>query len=287
MFDEYKRCRPRATSNPKDSTGSTAASWPVFDVTHFGAVGDGKTASTTAFRKASAACAAAGGCTMRVPGAGIFMTAPFNVTSNMDLVIEAGATVRGISPDVSKPHDAPRLYPIINGAPPNCPSLGGGPQYHSLVYGVDLVNVTIRGGGTIDGNANVWWQWYNFPPGYNNRNATNPASPAFDYGGRGHTLQLVRINGLVIQDITLRRSPSWTVRRFASRLACHFPLQRYRHSHIPSLTLPRPVLSALLDSSASPSAPTCSLSGSMCARATRCTAQAVRPIASSRATRTV
>ena len=90
--------------------------------------------------------------------------------------------------------------------------MGGGPQYHSLVYGVDLVNVTIRGGGTLDGNGPVWWQWYNFPPGYNNRNATNPASAALDQGGRGHTLQLVGIRGLVIQDITLRRSPSWTFR---------------------------------------------------------------------------
>lgn len=43
---------------------------------------------------------------MRVPGVGVFVTAPFNVTSHMELLIEAGATVLGIGLNASRPLDA-------------------------------------------------------------------------------------------------------------------------------------------------------------------------------------
>jgi polygalacturonase len=65
-----------------------------FLLTDFGAIGDGKTLNTDAFRKAIAACRKAGGGEVVVP-AGTFVTAPFALTDNMALVLERGATIRG------------------------------------------------------------------------------------------------------------------------------------------------------------------------------------------------
>ena len=65
-----------------------------FVITSFGAVGDGKHSNTDAFRKAIASCRENGGGQVVVP-AGTFLTGPIELTSNMALVLEKGATIRG------------------------------------------------------------------------------------------------------------------------------------------------------------------------------------------------
>jgi polygalacturonase len=65
-----------------------------FSLADFGAVGDGKTLNTDAFRKAVAACRKAGGGEVVVP-AGVFVTGPFALADNMALVLSKGATIRG------------------------------------------------------------------------------------------------------------------------------------------------------------------------------------------------
>ncbi|MBK9990819.1 MAG: hypothetical protein IPP19_08830 [Verrucomicrobia bacterium] len=56
----------------------------TFLLTDFGAVGDGKTLNTDAFKKAIAAIAQAGGGKLVVPK-GIFRTLPITLCSNLDL----------------------------------------------------------------------------------------------------------------------------------------------------------------------------------------------------------
>ncbi len=68
-----------------------------FPVSKFGAVPDGKTDCTVAFQKAIAACAAAGGGVVAV-GAGVFLTGPIHLKSNVNLRAGQGATVK-FSPD--------------------------------------------------------------------------------------------------------------------------------------------------------------------------------------------
>jgi polygalacturonase len=63
-----------------------------FDVTKFGAVADGKTTNTTAFRIAIAACAKAGGGRVVVP-AGKFYTGPIHLRSGVNLHLAEGAEI--------------------------------------------------------------------------------------------------------------------------------------------------------------------------------------------------
>src|SRR3954469_4341722 len=64
----------------------------TFNITEFGANGDGKTSNTKAFASAIEACAKAGGGTVVVPE-GTFFTGPIDLVSNMELRVEAGATI--------------------------------------------------------------------------------------------------------------------------------------------------------------------------------------------------
>ena len=64
-----------------------------FDVNRFGAAGDGVKDCTEAIRRAIDACAQAGGGHVVAP-AGVFMTGPIRLKSNVNLLLAGGATLR-------------------------------------------------------------------------------------------------------------------------------------------------------------------------------------------------
>ncbi|RWW63972.1 hypothetical protein BHE74_00028821 [Ensete ventricosum] len=73
----------------------------AFILTDFGAVGDGETLNTDAFESAVAEIAKlgdAGGGQLDVP-AGLWLTAPFNLTSHMTLFLAEGAVILGVESD--------------------------------------------------------------------------------------------------------------------------------------------------------------------------------------------
>ena len=63
-----------------------------FNVRDYGAVGDGKTLDSPAINKAIEACAAAGGGTVWIP-AGTYLSGSIRLTNNLNLHIDAGATI--------------------------------------------------------------------------------------------------------------------------------------------------------------------------------------------------
>lgn len=70
----------------------------VFNLTDFGAVGDGVTANTEAFERAVAEIgklARRGGGQLNVQP-GRWLTAPFNLTSHMTLFLDDGAVIVGV-----------------------------------------------------------------------------------------------------------------------------------------------------------------------------------------------
>ncbi len=65
----------------------------TFDIRDYGAVGDGKTKNTEAFRKAIAECAKAGGGKVLIPK-GVWLTGKIHLKSNINLHVAEGAEVR-------------------------------------------------------------------------------------------------------------------------------------------------------------------------------------------------
>ena len=112
----------------------------TFPITDFGAVGDGRTVATAAIAKAIAACAAAGGGHVVIP-AGLWLTGPIELRSNVDLHSERGALVQ-FTPD----HTA---YPMVEHG-------DRGYYAESALTGVGLRNVAVTGDGIFDGAGDTW-----------------------------------------------------------------------------------------------------------------------------------
>lgn len=115
------------------------------DVRHFGAKGDGTTKDTAALQKAIDACAgasAAAAGTVKVP-AGTYVTGPIELKSNLTFDLESGATLLG-SPD--RADFAPYTF-------------AGKQTVAPLVRTANATNVTLTGGGVIDGNGHLWWEY--------------------------------------------------------------------------------------------------------------------------------
>ncbi len=115
----------------------------TFNITDYGAVGDGHTKNTDAFAKATKACAEAGGGKVIVP-AGLWLTGPIQLKSNLNLHVEQGAVVL-FSPEFE---DYPLLRKTWEGlAAVRC---------MSPIYGENLKNIAITGHGIFDGNGQAW-----------------------------------------------------------------------------------------------------------------------------------
>lgn len=110
------------------------------DVHTYGAKGDGTTKDTAAIQKAIDACA--GGGTVKLAG-GTFVSGPIVLKSNITLDIETGATLLG-SPDRA---DFPKATFARNAT------------VQPFVSAPNADNIRITGGGTIDGNGHIWWEY--------------------------------------------------------------------------------------------------------------------------------
>jgi polygalacturonase len=112
-------------------------------ITNFSAVGDGVTDCTEAFTKAIAALAGKGGGALVVP-AGIWLTGPLKLRSNINLHLERGALVK-FSGDF-------KFYPLT------VIDMKGEKEVDSTspISGENLENIAITGSGIIDGGGDAW-----------------------------------------------------------------------------------------------------------------------------------
>ncbi|XP_022774737.1 probable polygalacturonase isoform X2 [Durio zibethinus] len=115
----------------------------VMSIKDFGAIGDGKTSNTAAFRKALVYMqrfGEKGGAQLNVPK-GKWLTGSFNLTSNFTLFLEQGAVILG-SQD-------PEEWPVVEPLPSygrGRERLGG--RHISLIHGDGLINVVITDSST-------------------------------------------------------------------------------------------------------------------------------------------
>ncbi|HEY3840657.1 MAG TPA: glycoside hydrolase family 28 protein [Bryobacteraceae bacterium] len=191
-----------------------------FNITKYGAKGDGKFNSTPAIHQAIAACTKAGGGRVVVPS-GRFLTGAVHLDSNVNLYLDEGATL-AFSQD---PKDfLPVVYTRFEGT--ECMN------YSPFIYAFEKENIGISGPGTVDGKADCghWWNWVGRAscgggPGKPNHSADRKAVTSMGdrnvpvkerVFGEGHYLrpnfiQPNRCTNVVIEDITIKNSPMWEV----------------------------------------------------------------------------
>ncbi|WP_353051101.1 glycoside hydrolase family 28 protein [Amycolatopsis sp. NBRC 101858] len=124
------------------------AAGSFFDVTKFGAKGDGRTIDTAAINRAIDTAAARGG-TVYFP-AGTYASYSIHLKSNVALYLGANATILAAAPAGGKGYD-----PAEPGAGNPYQDFGHSHWHNSLIWGENLENVTIEGPGKIDGKGLV------------------------------------------------------------------------------------------------------------------------------------
>ena len=117
------------------ASGAPLAASGVCDVTDYGARGDGTTNDTDAILRAVAACAPREGATLLFPAGLNFLSWPLLVEGSRSLVIRVEGTV-------TAPAD-PAAWPI--------------PPPDAFVTVSDFSNLTLGGGGIINGSGAAWW----------------------------------------------------------------------------------------------------------------------------------
>eukprot|EP01047_Picozoa_sp_COSAG01_P001850 COSAG01_NODE_45_length_32100_cov_28.037218_27_plen_1119_part_00 len=126
------------------------------DVTHYGALGDNLTEATSAFQEAIAACVGRTRGAVVVP-AGTYVLRPVELFSHTTLVIERGATLvawSGVGWKAGWPNSTSAT---CTASPYESKTPVVLPQLESLLYVDGVTNVTIKGGGRLDGQGWRWW----------------------------------------------------------------------------------------------------------------------------------
>ncbi|GLT78111.1 hypothetical protein SLA2020_496570 [Shorea laevis] len=161
-------------------------------ITDFGAVGDGRTMNTKAFRAAIywiQHLRRRGGTLLYVPP-GVYLTESFNLASHMTLYLAQGAVIKATQETWNWPLIAP------------LPSYGRGRElpgerYMSFIHGDGLRDVIITGeNGTIDGMGGVWWNMW--------RDRTLQHT-------RPNLVEFLNSKNIIISNVIFQNSPFWNI----------------------------------------------------------------------------
>jgi hypothetical protein len=170
------------------------------DVNDFGAVPDDGLSDTDAIQAALVACGGPDGGKISLNGLGVYESAPMNLTSNQILYVGTGTILQ--APVVNESghcHDnrAPCPYPVMDHFPSYQMSRSGfGCRLGPFIGAFHQHNITITGGGTIEGNGQWFWE---------------PAQMKSLKIERPRLVELQFVHRLRIGPIVLRNSPYWTL----------------------------------------------------------------------------
>ena len=162
----------------------------VYDVIAAGAVGDGKTDDAKAIQLTIDRCSAEGGGRVLFPRNHTFLAGPIELKSNVELHLEATATLKA-NPDES-------IYQL---------SAFGENRGEGMLwlYANDAENLSITGKGTIHGNG-IAFMGKELDDSYELKPL---ADQTFD--PRPHVLTLTAVKNLTIRDVTIKEGAYWTV----------------------------------------------------------------------------
>jgi polygalacturonase len=191
-----------------------------FDITLYGAIGDGKTDCTEAFRSAIEECAKNGGGMVYVPE-GIFLTGAIHLKSNINLHLAENSVIKFSD-------DKTRYLPLVFSRWEGVECM----NYSSLIYAYGQENIAISGKGVLDGQGSNenWWSWKgNTEDGWSEgmpnqklgRNklfemAENNIPPYERIMGVGFYLrpnfvQFYKSKNILIEGVTFKDSPMWFI----------------------------------------------------------------------------
>lgn len=185
---------------------------PVFpsltvNIRDYGAVEGGDIAVTEAIRKAIEDCAARGGGHVVIP-AGRWLTGPIHLADNIDLHLDRDAYVEFST-------EFRDYLPVVYG-------ILGGVRVYSVshfLYAYRCRNIAVTGEGIFDGHGEVWMYMKQHQPGMEDlmrkgRAGAPLSERVYDKpedGVRPRMLQFVECENVLLEGVTLKNSPSWTV----------------------------------------------------------------------------
>lgn len=174
----------------------------IFDVTRFGAIGDGRKLCTDALQKAIDSCGDAGGGVVELPP-GRYLTGALFLRSNLHLYLREGATLLASQ----RFEDFPAIDSRSEGIERK--------TYASLLNGIELENITISGRGVLDGQGPPWWEAQKTTRDLRlarglPREAENPPEAPLRWP-RPRMVNLTRCQGVLLGGLILRDSPFWNV----------------------------------------------------------------------------
>ena len=164
------------------SVGGVSAQ-SVYDVSAFGAKGDGVTDDAAAIQRAINQCSQEGGGRVLFPRNHIYLAGPVELKSNVELYLEAPATLKA-NPDEG-------IYHL---------SAFGKNEGEGMLwlYANDAENISITGKGTIHGNG-IAFMGAELEDSYELKPLANQA-----FDPRPHVLTLTNVRNLTIRDVTIR-----------------------------------------------------------------------------------
>lgn len=160
----------------------------IFDITNYGAVGDGVTDNSRAIQTTIDACSANGGGVVRIPGGSVFMSGPFDLKSYVNLHVESGARLLA-NPDEQVYTKSAFRENFKEGS--------------IWIGGENARNVSITGKGTIDGNGAAFMG--------EEQKAAFVLKPFTDVDPRPHVFTPINFTNLTIKDVSFANAAYWTL----------------------------------------------------------------------------
>jgi polygalacturonase len=179
----------------------------VFDIRKFGAGAGAQTSSAQAIAAAIAACSGSGGGRVLVP-AGVWLTGPIHLKSNVELHLDDGAELRfsqrfeDYLPPVFMQRGGVRCY-----------------GYSPLIYARGCNNIAVTGRGKLNGQGEAWWPWKSRQPGMTRLFKAGAAGvpveqrvfASEDEGVRPPFIQPIECRNVLLEGFTLTSGPSWNI----------------------------------------------------------------------------
>jgi len=183
---------------------------PVFpdrqaDIRDYGAVAGGEVKNTAAIAQAIAALDKLGGGRVLVP-AGVWLTGPVHLRSNLELHLEKDAVLK--FSDVMEDY-LPNVFVRVGGIELY--------NYSPFIYARGCENIAITGPGRLDGNSQAWWDWKTKETrAFFAQGAAGVPVEQRVYGTREAAIRpsfvsFVECKNILLEGFTIGGGPNWTI----------------------------------------------------------------------------